>query len=347
MTLILSKSDLEELHQQAPQPQVKNLVLDGFERLEGVPEILGRGYSRGMNLSSGVWLSFADCEYYQDWMVKVPAHDHPIQISIFPSGYFDCDIHPRQGGTRSYFSGSGISPGYAESYWSRQRFTCVNVEIEPDVVDSFLMGDSPSWTLRERQQPSDLVRQLFQGEDWKVAFYPTVTPAIRAIAQQMWDAPYRGALKHVYLQAKVMELLVIYLDLIAEDQTQTQRHPGLKSETIARVHYAKEILTAQFESPPSLSELAQLVGVSDRTLQRGFRVLFKTTVVGYLKQQQLEQAERLLRQGAAEGLRGTCKVAEVATRVGYGNIGHFSVAFKRRFGITPSQCLAGKLAVFE
>ncbi|WP_289500410.1 helix-turn-helix transcriptional regulator [Gloeocapsopsis sp. IPPAS B-1203] len=63
--------------------------------------------------------------------------------------------------------------------------------------------------------------------------------------------------------------------------------------------------------------------------------MFQTTVVGYLTQQRLEQAERLLRQG-------DCTVAEVATLVGYGHLGHFATAFKRRFGMTPSQCLAGR-----
>jgi AraC-like DNA-binding protein len=81
--------------------------------------------------------------------------------------------------------------------------------------------------------------------------------------------------------------------------------------------------------------LAQQVGVSDRTLQRGFQVLFNTTITGYLKLRRLEQAEQLLRQG-------NYTVAEVANLVGYGHLGHFATAFKRQFGITPSQCLAGK-----
>lgn len=48
----------------------------------------------------------------------------------------------------------------------------------------------------------------------------------------------------------------------------------------------------------------------------------------------LEQAEKLLRQGNRT-------VVEVAMQVGYGHLGHFATAFKRQFGITPSQCLAG------
>lgn len=332
MTLILSQSDFNKLCQQAPKPQVENLVLDSFERLEGVPEILGRGYNRGIKLSPGVWLDFSDCEYNQDLMVKKPVHDHPIQFTIFLSGllYFE-DTHPNLGGTHSYFSGSGISPGYIEKHRAGERLIFVNVEIEPEVLDSFLLEDE--------QYSSDIQKLLFKGEDWKTSFYPTVTPAMRSLAQQMWNPPYRGTAKRMYLQAKVFELVAMHLDLIASDEQPIYELPGFKADTIARIHHAKKILTTQLEYPPSLCELAQQVGVSVRTLQRGFSALFNTTVMGYLTQQRLENAQRLLRQGDH-------KVVEVANLVGYGHLGNFAAAFKRQYGITPSQCLAGKKAVF-
>lgn len=68
----------------------------------------------------------------------------------------------------------------------------------------------------------------------------------------------------------------------------------------------------------------------------GFRKLFDTTVVGYLNQMRMEQAETLLR-------TGELSVAEVANKVGYSHLSHFTAAFKRQFGITPSECLKGKL----
>ena len=85
-------------------------------------------------------------------------------------------------------------------------------------------------------------------------------------------------------------------------------------------------------------ELAQQVGVSDRTLQRGFRELFGTTVFGYLTEQRMELAEQWLRQG-------NFTVTEIATMAGYSNPGHFAAAFKRQFGITPRECLLGKMSV--
>jgi AraC-like DNA-binding protein len=327
MTLIINQSDWDELFQQAPVTCPHPLVLDDFEELSGVPDVLGRGYLRSMELLPGVSVAFSDCEYHQDVITKLPAHEHPIQISVFPSGslYFE-QVHPDLGQGRSYFSGSGISPATAGMQRAGERLTYVDIEIEPELLRS---------VMSERQRGDGMLQQLFKGEDWKVSFYPTVTPAIGAIARQMWEVPYHGELKRMYLQAKVMELLVIYLDWLADSQQPAV--PRLKRGTIAALHHARAILDAQLDQPPLLEDLVRQVGVSERTLLRGFRQLFGTTVVGYSMRQRLSRAEGLLRQGDRT-------VAEVARLVGYGHLGHFAAAFKRQFGITPGQCLAGKKA---
>jgi AraC-like DNA-binding protein len=78
--------------------------------------------------------------------------------------------------------------------------------------------------------------------------------------------------------------------------------------------------------------------VSDRTLRRGFQALFHTTVLGYVTEQRLLQAEQWLRQGFT--------VADVVHRCGYSNQGHFAAVFKRKFGITPKQCAMGKKSAY-
>jgi AraC-like DNA-binding protein len=325
MTLIFSQADWHELCQQAPKPQ-HDLMLDDFEMVTGVPESLGRGYDRAMELLPGVWLSFSDCQYCQDWMFKETVHDHPIQIMIFLSGfhYFD-EVYPNLGGTHSYFSGSGISPAYVKKHRCGERVTLVNIEIEPELLESFFLND--------RQRQSESMKQLFKGEDWKVSFYPTATAKMRSLAQQIWNAPYQGGQRRMYLQGKVFELLAMQLDLVEGGQQQPVHSP--KPTTIDCIHHARDLVLADLEHPPSLLELAQQVGVSVCTLQRRFQELFGMTVFSYLTDQRMDLAEQLLRQGG-------CTVAEVATIVGYSNLGHFAAAFKRKFGITPRDCLVGR-----
>jgi len=327
MSLILNEADWDDLHQQALITCPDNLVFDDDEDVRGVPDLLGHGYSRAMDLFPGTWLDFWDMKISQDFVAHIPVHDHPIQICILLSGmlFFD-DVHPNLGSGRSYFSGSGMSPAVAEVHRQGERLIGVNIEISPTTLQG-LAG--------QELHQSEVLKSLFRGEEWKNSFYPYVTPEIRAIAEKMWNAPFRGELKRIYLQAMAMELLVIYLDLIA-NQPKPAHGPALKPDMIERLHQAKDILAQQLAYPPSLTELAQQVGVSDRTLQRGFREVFDTTVFGYLHTLRMDEAISLLR-------NRPMMVSEVAHAVGYSHLGHFTEAFKRRFGITPKQCQMGKL----
>jgi AraC-like DNA-binding protein len=328
MTLTLNESDWDELHRQAPKPRFLNLMLDDFEVLVGFPEQLGRGYYRSMELSPGVWLSLSDFELHDSWIIKVPAHDHPVQCLILLSGLLHGeDVYPTFGGERSYFSGSGVSPSYAMQYERSQRFIEVNIHFLPEVLEKFLSEITDMDTC--------LSKLFLKQNDWKVSFFPAVTAEMRRVAQQIWMTPLCGTARRLYLQGKVLELLTLQLQPILSDHHLLQPPPGRKLDTIARIYHAKEVLNSRLENPPALLDLAQQVGVSDRTLRRGFQDVFGTTVVGYLTQQRMTHAEQLLREG-------NHTVAEVANRVGYAHLGHFAAGFKRQFGITPSQVLTGK-----
>ncbi len=203
----------------------------------------------------------------------------------------------------------------------------VNVEFEPAWVDSMVGAE----------MTTGLKALLWRGTDWKASFYPTVTPQMRSLAQQIWNAPYQGTAQRMYLQAKAWELLAMQIAAITADQVVAPARPGLKSDTIARLHHARELLTAHLEHPPLLSDVARQVGVSDRTLRRGFQELFGTTPLGYLTQQRMHRARQLLQ-------TGEWTVAEVTRMVGYGHLGHFATAFKQVFGMNPRQCLGKKVS---
>ena len=328
MSLILTLAELDDLYEQeAGQAAASNSSLAEFEVVQRTANSLEKSYSRSMVLAPGIELSFLECEYCQNWQLKVPAHNHLLQVSLFVSGHMDCSIHPTLGDGRGYFSGSGISPGYVETYRTGQQTRLINIEIEPSALANAL--------LTEEQRQAESIRQLFKTDVCKVSFYPVITAQMRSLVHQMWNAPYQGAVKRLYLQAKVFELLAIHLDAISHQGAVPAL--GLKPDTVERVYAAREILTNQLEHPPSLLALAQQVGVCDRTLRRGFKQLYGTTVTGYLTQQRMHQAQALLRSRQ-------CTVTEAARQVGYGHLGHFAAAFKRQFGIPPKQCLAGRLS---
>ncbi|YAF95181.1 MAG: helix-turn-helix domain-containing protein [Nodularia sp. CChRGM 3473] len=76
-------------------------------------------------------------------------------------------------------------------------------------------------------------------------------------------------------------------------------------------------------------ELPRLVGLNDCTLKQSFKSVFGTTVFAYLYDLRMEQAQLLLQENRMN-------ITEVAKTIGYTNSRSFATAFKRKFGISPS-----------
>lgn len=322
MTLILSETDYRELYQASVNTSHLGLISSAkeAETKRDLPAMLGCGHTRCLELSPGIWLDLIDKEFNQPWALKVPIHEHLVQCTIMLKGVVDYDdTYPTLGKGKSYLSGSGLSPGYTARYGRFDHLQGVNIHLTPDALWPFLAEQSPT-----------LQQLLLKTNDWKTAWFPQVTPAMQLVAEQMMQCPFQGTTRRLYLQAKVFELLALQLSAVMENEGKTAPSPPLKSSTIDKIYQARDILTAHLENPPLLTELAQQIGVSDRTLRRGFRHLFGTTVIGYLTQQRMIQAKELLQQS-------NHTVAEVANKVGYAHLGHFAAAFRRQFGVSPKE----------
>ncbi len=82
-------------------------------------------------------------------------------------------------------------------------------------------------------------------------------------------------------------------------------------------------------TPPTLSELAALCGLSVRHLTRSFRISRCRSIGSYIAECRISQAKRLL-------ASGTC-VKSIAYSMGFTSPSNFSTAFRRATGETPRQ----------
>nr|WP_298911059.1 AraC family transcriptional regulator [uncultured Nostoc sp.] len=319
MTITLTTKEYSKLWAEAEMNSQKNPESNEF--IYQVPRLLGKGYVRDIEVYPHLLLSISDSEYHDDVLMKVPEYNHPLQFCVELLGINTDD---------TLISGAGVQRSWTWEIQKHQRSVGVDIHMPPSLLGTFFPtagGEIPSQ-----------FSLLAKGDDWQIMLQPKKTTAVHSVAEQIINCPYQGIAKLMFLQVRVLELIRLQLTPMLVDQGGVQPLPRLKAETIARIHHAREILHSRIDNPPSLLELSQLVGVSDRTLRRGFQELFGTTVFSYITNQRMEWAEELLRQG-------NLSVAEVANLVGYCNLGHFASAFRRRFGITPGKCLIGKKSV--
>ena len=90
------------------------------------------------------------------------------------------------------------------------------------------------------------------------------------------------------------------------------------------------------EEPIRIANICRAVGVSARTLLRAFRAVHGTTPYRYLCSLRLLEARRIFSSSTGDP---PPTVTEVATHLGFAELGRFSVAYRSAFGECPSDTL--------
>lgn len=111
---------------------------------------------------------------------------------------------------------------------------------------------------------------------------------------------------------------------------------GLEAANLAtipmrdKMHDAKQIVEERLATPPSIAELASMVGTNECTLKSAFRKEFGETVFGLIFRLRMEKAAKLI-------MRGDLPMTDIALSLGYDYPSHFTSAFRRFYGQSPTE----------
>ena len=103
------------------------------------------------------------------------------------------------------------------------------------------------------------------------------------------------------------------------------------------IRFAVELINAHAAEPLTVEDIAEAVGVSERSLQDGFRRFLGTTPMNYVREVRLRSVRAELE--SADPTR--TNVTDTALRWGFLHLGRFSVQYRERFGESPSDTLRG------
>jgi transcriptional regulator GlxA family with amidase domain len=155
-----------------------------------------------------------------------------------------------------------------------------------------------------------------------------LTPVLRhlrgALARRQKD---RGWLNE-QLHHLVQRLLQVHQKVAKEVETLPYLRAATREELYRRLHRAKDYITALFEQPLTLDEMAQAACLSPNHFLRTFKQAFRQTPHQYLTQLRIERAKTLL-------THTDHSITEICFAVGFESLGSFSWLFRRRVGIAP------------
>ncbi|ETF02325.1 AraC family transcriptional regulator [Advenella kashmirensis W13003] len=126
------------------------------------------------------------------------------------------------------------------------------------------------------------------------------------------------------VHAAALEFLAWQLKSLQPEAISTGLAPRERRQLLA----ARERLLADLSNPPTIEQLARETGLNQLKLKRGFKSLFGVSVYALFQRERMEHARRLLLQHS---------VTETAIQLGYSNFSHFSTAFRKQFGVLPSE----------
>ncbi|WP_255451361.1 helix-turn-helix transcriptional regulator [Sporomusa sp. KB1] len=157
--------------------------------------------------------------------------------------------------------------------------------------------------------------------------------AMKTVLHQLLNCPYNDLVRTIYMEGKLLEFMAVYLnEIICQQETMPGGYPHLSRQDVKCIYQAKQILDQSFVSPPTLAGLAKLICLNEFKLKNGFKQLFSQTVHAYVVTKRLELAKQLFEEKQFN-------VSETASHIGYANASYFALAFRKKFGITPSEYL--------
>ncbi|WP_139488393.1 helix-turn-helix transcriptional regulator [Brevibacillus dissolubilis] len=297
---------------------------DGFQWSFTSPRPVGEGKLDMHFFPSGIGLMVGDVVFYDQIDLDLRTKSPMVTFGFMLHGRARRYIYDQQMEYIQEPQSSHVSynPGHRNAihFPGQERCTWVKVFVPGHFFRTTYKG------LMETL-PQHLQTILLGNENQYLLYSEELTSPIQSTMSQILDCPYRQAIRSMYLEAKSLEVISYFLDHVKYCK-RYQESSLLNRKDKELTTKAAEILLSNMEQPPSMVELSQMVYLNQGKLQKCFKQLYGMTVFQYLHEKRMEKAKCMLEEGRLS-------VTEVAEKVGYEYLNNFSLAFKKRYGVTP------------
>ena len=116
----------------------------------------------------------------------------------------------------------------------------------------------------------------------------------------------------------------------------------MASARVSAVMSACRLIEREFPAALTLNELSRSSGVGERTLEYGFREVYGTTPLNFVRSLRLTRSRMALLRA-----KSYTPINEIASAFGFKHMGQYSRDYRRWFGETPSMTLVAHTEVTQ
>ncbi|WP_046242619.1 helix-turn-helix transcriptional regulator [Hymenobacter terrenus] len=284
----------------------------------------GKGYMAHWGIE-GIRMDYARWRYHEPFAAEWRTEREAVHLRFNLRGR--TILENDQAGTVVHLASSEHNLFYSPGFDGLIR----HEELESETFS--LQFSKPAFLMLAQQATEPLRRfcaAVLQGQE--LVLSPCGLPltlSLHTAIREVLGCRFTGPLKKLFLYSKALELVALQAYAI-EQQSQPQHRYVRTDYDRERLLFARDYLIEHRALPPSLLELARVAGLNEFKLKKGFKELFGHTVFGYLSEQRLADAKAQLQERQKTA-------SELAFELGYSSVQHFSSAFKKKFGVSPTQ----------
>ncbi|TDS14642.1 helix-turn-helix transcriptional regulator [Sphingobacterium paludis] len=130
--------------------------------------------------------------------------------------------------------------------------------------------------------------------------------------------------KDIRIQSLLLDALALQLESVQHSCTST-----IQTSLLEKIIQAQQLIDKDLAKSFTISELAKAVGTNEQYLKKYFKQHLGKTIMHYTLETKMLYAKKLI-------MSGDYRISDIARMTGYKHATHFSMSFKKFFGMLPT-----------
>ncbi len=302
-----------------------------IENKFSIPEKCGQGFFYAENFEPGFSCLISQQKMNEDFTISKSAHPNSQYfILLFSESLNDNPEKQMQEQIDPFNIGQHLVrlTGSAMHTQSKLPFGKESRTVSMIFTKQFLIN-------RIGQKMTDAFLSTYYASFLKTPFLAPMTAEYRTwlseIFQETWQHPFR----HLFLENRLLMLVEKFVNQFL-NPNKSIRKLSFNDEEVTRLVRAEAALLNDFgSSPPTIESLSRLCAMSATKFKNDFKALYGMPVYEYYQKNRMLYARSLL-------IQEDFNIKEVGMMCGYSNLGHFAAAFKKEFGMLPSEVVVAQ-----
>lgn len=281
-----------------------------------LPEHLGTGYMRGLDLGPQIRMMIRQYELKEDLVFRRTASGQGTKVVVIAfHDFFNPSSDKKPPLPFVQITTAGID--YEDFFPVNSTINTIIIAVNVDLLKELLYPGE-----------EDALFQTIIYGDQPFLYEELLSPHMQALASQIVTAGSTGPLTHFFYRLKAEELIyLLFAELLKRRNAPAQT---LNVADVKTIYQVKDKVLAQIDHPPKLEELAKFSGMSESKLKRLFKQIFGKNIYDYYQSFRMTEAAYLLKE---KGL----SVSETGYQLGFSNLSHFARVFEKYIGLKPKR----------